>query len=65
MSLSITSTRLLNTSKDGDFTTSLGSLFERLITLDNPFSEEILPNIQRKSPLVQPEAICYTVIVVF
>ncbi|KAK4833022.1 LOW QUALITY PROTEIN: hypothetical protein QYF61_027404 [Mycteria americana] len=33
MSLSTTSTRLLNTSRDGDSTTSLGSLFQCLITL--------------------------------
>ena len=54
MSLSTTSTHLLNTSRDGDSTTSLGSLFQYF---DNPFSEEIFPNIQSKPPLVQLEAI--------
>ncbi|KAK4827680.1 hypothetical protein QYF61_020814, partial [Mycteria americana] len=39
---------------DGDSTTSLGSLFQCLIT---PFSEVKFPNIQSKPPLVQLEAI--------
>jgi len=42
MSLSGTSTGLLNTLRDGDSTTSLGSLFQCLTTL---FSEEIFPNL--------------------
>ncbi|KAK4817730.1 hypothetical protein QYF61_026530 [Mycteria americana] len=39
---------------DGDSTTSLGSLFQCLIT---PFSELKFPNSQSKTPLVQLEAI--------
>ncbi|KAK4831073.1 hypothetical protein QYF61_015271 [Mycteria americana] len=54
MSLSTSSKRLLNTSRDGDSTTSLGSLFQCLITL---FSEVKFPNIQSKPPLAQLEAI--------
>ena len=54
MSLSATSTHLLNTSRDGDSTTSLGSLFQCLTTLSG---EEIFPNTQSKPPLVQLEAI--------
>ncbi|KAK4823482.1 hypothetical protein QYF61_002546 [Mycteria americana] len=39
--------------RDGDSTTSLGSLFQ----FDNPFSEVKFPDIQSKPPLVQLEAI--------
>jgi len=52
MSRSATSTRVLNTSKDGDSTTSPGSLFQYLTTL----SGKNFPNIQPKPPLLQLEA---------
>ena len=45
---------LLNTSRDGDSTTSLGSLFQCLTTLS---VKTIFPNIQPKPPLAQHEAI--------
>ena len=48
------STHLLKTSRDGDSTTSLGSLFQCLTTL---FGEESFPNVQSKAPLAQLEAI--------
>ncbi|KAK4814535.1 hypothetical protein QYF61_022254 [Mycteria americana] len=51
---STTSTRLLNTSRDGDSNTSLGSLFQGLTTLS---VKKIFPNIQSKPPMVQLEAI--------
>jgi len=54
MSLGATSTHLLNTFRSGDSTTSLGSLFQCLITL---FGEEIFPNIQSKPPLTQLETV--------
>jgi len=38
MSLSTTSKRFLNTSRDGDSTTPLGSLFQYLTTLSVKFS---------------------------
>jgi len=53
MSLSTTSTCLLNNSRDGEFTTALGSLFQCLTTV----SKEIFPSIQSKFPQVQLEAI--------
>ncbi|KAK4823572.1 hypothetical protein QYF61_003576 [Mycteria americana] len=52
MSRSATATCFLNSSRDGDSTTSLGSLFQCF-----PCSEEIFPNIQPEPPLVQLEAI--------
>ena len=54
MSLSATPTHLLNTSRDGDPTTSLGSLLQCLITLP---ANKIFPNIQSKPPLAQLEAV--------
>jgi len=48
------STRFLNTSRDGDSTTSLGSLFQCLTTLS---VKNFFPNIQSKPPLTQPEAV--------
>ena len=55
MSLSATSTRLLNTSRDGDdhFPGQPGPM------LDNPFGEEIFPDVQSKPPLVQLEAVSF------
>jgi len=50
MALSATSIQSVNLSKDSDFTTSLGSQFQRL-------EEEIFPNIQPGPPLVQLKAI--------
>ncbi|KAK4811306.1 hypothetical protein QYF61_023358 [Mycteria americana] len=54
MSQSATSTRLLNTSRDGDSTTSLGSLFQCLTTLS---VKKFFPNIHSKPLLTQLEAI--------
>ena len=54
MSWSAISTRFLNTSRNGDSTTFLGSLFQRLYY---SFNKEIFPNIQSKPPLTQFEAI--------
>ena len=54
MSLSTTSKWFLNTSRDGDSTTSLVSLFQCLTT---PSVKEILLKIQPKPPLVQLAAI--------
>ena len=54
MSRSVTSTCLLNTSRDGDSTTSLGSLFQCLTTLS---VKKFFPNIQSEPPLMQLEAI--------
>jgi len=42
----------LNTSRDGDSTTSLGSLCQY-----HSFGKEIFPNIQSKLPLTQLEAV--------
>ena len=53
MSLSTTSKCFLNTSRNGDSTTSLGSSFQCLTTL----REEVFPNVQPESPLVQLKAI--------
>jgi len=53
MSLSTTSKQFLNTSRDGDSTTSLGSLFQCLKTL----CKEVFPDIQPKLTLVQLKAI--------
>ena len=53
MSWSATSTRFLNTSRDGDSTTFLGSL----TTLSVKKFFLIFPNIQSKPPLMQREAI--------
>ena len=44
----------LNTSMDGDSTTSLGNLFQCLTT---PFQEEILHNVQSEPHLAPPEVI--------
>jgi len=52
MSLS-TSKHFLNTSRDGDSTSSLGIPFQHLTAL----GEELFSNIQPESPLVQLEAI--------
>ncbi|KAF4793970.1 hypothetical protein TURU_107677 [Turdus rufiventris] len=52
MALSATSRHSLNSSKDGDFTTSLDSFFPCLITL----YEEILHNVQYKPLLVHLKA---------
>jgi len=54
MSQSATSTRFLNTSRDGDSTTSLGSLFQCLTTLS---VKKFFPNIQSKPTLMQLEVI--------
>ena len=54
MSLSTTSKRFLNTSRDGDSTTSLGSLIP---VVNNPFCKEVLPDIQPKLTLAQLQAI--------
>jgi len=54
MLLSAMSTRLLNTSRDGDLTTSLGSLFQCLTTLS---VKNFFPNIRPKPALAQLEAI--------
>jgi len=51
MSLSTTSTCLLNTFRDGDSTTG-----QPAPMLHNPFGEEIFPNTQAK-PLLVPEAV--------
>ena len=53
MSLNTTSKHFLNTSRDADKTTFLGSLFQCL----NTFGEEIFPGIHPESSLVQLEAI--------
>jgi len=53
MPLSTISERFLNTSRDGDSTISLGSLYQYLTTL----MEEVFPNIHPESPLVQFETI--------
>lgn len=45
---------LLNTSRDGDSTTSLGSLFK---CLTDPLFEEILSHVQVKAPLLQHEIV--------
>lgn len=47
---SATSAHLLNTCRDSDSTTSLGSLFCAAPSLDHHFSEEIFPLIQSKPP---------------
>jgi len=52
MTLSSASIHLLNTSRDGDSTTSLGSLFPYFTTFS-----VIFPNIQSKPPLMQHEAV--------
>jgi len=52
MSLSSTSTHLLNTSRGGDSTTYPG---QPVPAPDNPFSDEIFSNIQSEPPLVQLE----------
>lgn len=54
MTLSDPSTHLLNNSRNGDATTSLGSLFSML---DNIFYEDICPNIHPKLSLAQLEAL--------
>ena len=54
MSLSTTSKRFLNTSRDGDSTTSLGSLSQCLTTLS---VKKVFPDIQPKLTLVQLQAI--------
>jgi len=51
MSLSTTSKWFLNTCRDGDSTTSLGSLFQC------SFCKEVFPNIQPKLTLAQLKAI--------
>jgi len=48
------STHLLNTSRDGDSTTSLGSLFQCLIALSR---KKFFPDTKPKPPLVQLDAI--------
>lgn len=48
-----TSTLLLNFSRGADSTTALVSCS----SVDNPFCEEIIPNIQHTPPLAQPEAV--------
>lgn len=53
MSLCATVTYLLNTFRDGDFTTAVGSLFQFLVT---HLVRIFFPNIQFKSPLAQFEA---------
>lgn len=55
MSLSTPYTRFLNTSMDGDSTTSL----EAVPTPGHPSPEEILPDIQSKPPLVQLKTISW------
>ena len=54
MSMSAPSTHLLNTSRDDDLVASLG---QPVPMLDNPFSEDIFPDIQSRPPLMQLEAI--------
>jgi len=54
MSLSVTSTLHLNTSRDGVSTTSLGSLFQYLTTLSE---KNFFLNIQPEHPLAQFKAI--------
>jgi len=54
MSLSTTSKWFLNTSRNGDSTTSLGSLFQCFTAL---FVKQPFPDIQPKLTLVQLEAI--------
>lgn len=56
MSLSTTSSHFLNTPRDKDSITSLGSMFQCLNTLFT-FHEEIPPGIQSKPALVQFEAV--------
>jgi len=56
MSLSTASKRFLNTSRDGDSTPSLGSLFQCLTTLS---VRKFFPDIQPKPPLAQLEAISF------
>ena len=53
-SLSATSPQFLNTSRDSDSTTSLGSLCQCPTTLTE---KNFVPNIQPEPPLVQLEAI--------
>lgn len=53
MELSVMFSHFLNTSWDGNSTTSLGNQFQCLITL----TEEILPDVQTKHPLAEPKAI--------
>ena len=54
MSLGTTSNLFLNRSRDGDSTTSLGSLF----VFNHPFCKEVFfSDIQPKPPLVQLQAI--------
>ena len=54
MSLSATSTGIWNASRDGDSTTSLDSLFQRLITLS---VRKFFLDIQSKPPMEQLEAV--------
>jgi len=54
MAISTTSAYLLNTSRDGDSTTSLGSLFQSMIILS---VKKFFPNILPKPPVTQLEAV--------
>lgn len=56
MFLIATSTCFSNIYRDGDSTTSLGSLLHHLIILPE---EKMFPNIEQEPPLTQLEAIIY------
>jgi len=54
MSLSTTSKRFLNASRDVASTTSVGSLFQYLTSL---LEKRLFPNMKLEPPLVQPGAV--------